>query len=383
MMTYIYKTISNSLNSTLKCGVKALLVAALLLSISTTLHAQGAANAAPFLDISYGARAAGMGQAFTSVANDGDAIYFNPAGMEYQEKNLVQFMNFQFLETNYMGLQYIVPASWGTFGLGYSSAELGGIEESTLNEDSGRLELTGDSFGYAGRAIYLSASSTFFDRLMVGGNFKIVSETLHSNSASGFGLDLGLIYKMGASWTGITDEIDLGLALRNIMPPSLKWDTEGSAEATVPTVMALGISSKFLDERLLASLDIQNKTGRDMSLHLGFEYWIVESLALRFGYGSAQLNLGAGLQFDRFHLDYSITMPRAEDEEFIENINRISLGFNFDPPNWSAALGKKRRPATKKVVPIIEPEPAQEVVPQAPPEPDSVDWERLPLYEDY
>lgn len=382
-MTLFNTTISKSLKHTIRSAIILLLCALLQLSVSPVAFAQGAANAAPFLDISFGARAAGLGQAYTSVANDADAIYFNPAGMEHQEQNLVQFMNFQFLEANYMGLQYIVPASWGTFGLSYTSSELGGIEESVLNEDNGRYELTGDSFGYAGRALYLSGSTTFFEKLKVGGNFKIVSESLYNNSATGFGIDLGLIYNMGASWTGITDEIDVGLSLRNIVPPSLKWDTEGAAEATVPTVMALGFSSKFLDERLMASFDIQNKTGRDMSLHLGLEYWIVNSLAVRFGYGATQMNLGAGLQFEHFHLDYSITMPSAEDKQYIENINRISLGFNFDPPNWSASWGKKRRPAPKKVVEIIEPEPAREVVPQEPTEPEEVEFERLPLYEDY
>ena len=52
-------------------------------------------DAYPFLKIGVGAKAMGMGGAFVSLADDGTAPYWNPAGLgleENQEKRQVAFM---------------------------------------------------------------------------------------------------------------------------------------------------------------------------------------------------------------------------------------------------------------------------------------------------
>ena len=52
-----------------------------------TLTAQGEGGfAAPFLRMGLGARAISMGGAFTAVADDGFASYYNPAGLPYLTK---------------------------------------------------------------------------------------------------------------------------------------------------------------------------------------------------------------------------------------------------------------------------------------------------------
>src|SRR6266545_4780173 len=52
----------------------------ILLGCSLAVSARGAAFSIPEL----GARASGMGAAFTAVASDGSALFYNPAGIAFQ-----------------------------------------------------------------------------------------------------------------------------------------------------------------------------------------------------------------------------------------------------------------------------------------------------------
>ncbi|MBX7151329.1 hypothetical protein K1X84_06785, partial [bacterium] len=45
-----------------------------------------------FMETGLGARAQGFGQAFTAIANDGSAVFWNPAGLDYiTQSNVVAY----------------------------------------------------------------------------------------------------------------------------------------------------------------------------------------------------------------------------------------------------------------------------------------------------
>ncbi|NMC43939.1 MAG: hypothetical protein GYA46_08465, partial [candidate division Zixibacteria bacterium] len=46
-----------------------------------TIAADGALSTAGFLRVGVGAKAMGLGEAFTAVADDASAVYWNPAGL--------------------------------------------------------------------------------------------------------------------------------------------------------------------------------------------------------------------------------------------------------------------------------------------------------------
>ena len=48
-------------------------------------------TAAKFLSIGEGSKASGMGGAFTSIANDATAMYWNPAGLSFNNTKEVYF----------------------------------------------------------------------------------------------------------------------------------------------------------------------------------------------------------------------------------------------------------------------------------------------------
>ncbi|HPT47104.1 MAG TPA: UPF0164 family protein, partial [Candidatus Rifleibacterium sp.] len=70
-----------------------LFMAALSLSTMSTAHAESAGQAGAYLKMGVGARALGMGSAFTAVADDSTASFWNPAGLARLEKSEGSFMH--------------------------------------------------------------------------------------------------------------------------------------------------------------------------------------------------------------------------------------------------------------------------------------------------
>ena len=60
--------------------MRALLLAVILLAQGPRLYA-AQSSAAQFLNLGFGARALGMGEAYTAVADDISCVYYNPAGL--------------------------------------------------------------------------------------------------------------------------------------------------------------------------------------------------------------------------------------------------------------------------------------------------------------
>ena len=63
-------------------------------------------SAAQFLKIGVGPRAEAMGQAYIAIANDAEALFYNPAGISQFEKNEVFFSNTQWvvdIQLEYLG----------------------------------------------------------------------------------------------------------------------------------------------------------------------------------------------------------------------------------------------------------------------------------------
>ncbi len=148
-------------------------------------------------------------------------------------------------------------------------------------------------------------------------------------TAFGIGLDLGAIYSP-------LDWLDLGANLQDITTTLLSYST-GTKESIYPTAK-LGArlhgdhggfgGSLFLDGDLKFE-------GRDYSAqisagpvsidtHLGLELSFRERIAARIGSDAGNLTLGAGLLFNRFHVDVAM-----RDHSELDNTFLASLTANF------------------------------------------------------
>ena len=76
---------------------------------------------APFLKIGVGARAIGMGEAYGGLADEVNAIYWNPAGLVNVQRRELSFMHAAwFASINYEYVAYAQKLGIGTLGFAFN-----------------------------------------------------------------------------------------------------------------------------------------------------------------------------------------------------------------------------------------------------------------------
>lgn len=149
-------------------------------------------TAADFLTIPVGPRAAGMGGAFTAVANDVTTAYWNPGGLSRIGK----------IEFAASFSQWIAGTKLNWFGLNYQLDENDAVALSLDQLDYGKSEVTtadqpdgtGEYWSAADLAFSLSYARNLTDRFSIGGTVKYINQSIWNESASAFALDVGLLY---------------------------------------------------------------------------------------------------------------------------------------------------------------------------------------------
>src|SRR6185436_1294683 len=130
--------------------------------------------AAPFLKIGEGARASGMGEAFTAVADDSTAIFWNPAGLAQVNVVEAQFSHNQWLgdfRQEYFGVTYPYGGTWA---LAYSLLDLGDFASvDALNVDQAHTFQVNDQVLMAG-----FGRGFFNESMLVGASAKVLKEDL-------------------------------------------------------------------------------------------------------------------------------------------------------------------------------------------------------------
>ncbi len=113
--------------------IKMVLILLVLILVPVTSYGQdGQGGTESNLSIlGYGARAMGMGKAFTALADDPTAVYWNPAGLEFiNQQSLTLFHTTLWEGTNYDFLGYAHPTlNFGTFGFGIARIGVGDIRQ--------------------------------------------------------------------------------------------------------------------------------------------------------------------------------------------------------------------------------------------------------------
>src|SRR5258706_10649277 len=146
-------------------------------------------SGAAFLKIGPGARPAGMGEAFTGVADDIHAIFYNPAGLATLKHPELTAMHMQWFQSiNYEFAAFAYPTeTHGTWGFALSNLHTDNIDRRTEDTDTAI-----NQFSASDNAYWLSYAYPITSRLSVGGNAKYIRQTLDSTSASAYAVDGGL-----------------------------------------------------------------------------------------------------------------------------------------------------------------------------------------------
>lgn len=273
-----------------------------------------------FLRIPIGARSAGLGNAFTGVADDINGPYFNPAGLAQIKNTRIGGMyNFMSLDRqNYQATLIMGNEKGGAVALSFTNFGVSDIPE-CLEEEG----LTGDKFNDSEMAFCLSAGGKLISMLSLGGTAKYIIHSIYDNKGSGFAFDLGVMLLSPITEKSVFRQIRAGASISNLAG-KLTWDTDSNHEDEIPATLRFGTSVNlmFSTSELLASVDISqiihNEDNEDneegnTKVHFGAEVWMVEMLGFRAGLDGEDLNFGASLKLNGLRFDYAFC-PDALDE---------------------------------------------------------------------
>lgn len=296
--------------------MRTLTLAALLVLAS---RAAWAAETASFLNIGVGARALGMGGAYTALGDDANALYWNPAGLSKLEKREFTASHAELFESTRLDfLAYAHPTAHGTFAAGLTYLSQGKIQ--------GRDSLGRPTEGYdASDAAVMGAYARKLELVEVGASVKYIRSHIGSTEAQGVAVDMGAKRALG--------NLVLGAALRNI-GPGLKYDNERN---DLPLRLAVGAAYKFTGGHAAAVEAVNGPRGAGTDVSLGGEFQALKSLYLRAGYttqtavtggngfdAARGLTFGLGLRNEKWSMDYAV-LPTGE----LGRSHRFSLGARF------------------------------------------------------
>lgn len=278
-----------------------LCVICVLLSAVICVHAGGVGTTgAQFLKIGLGARPVAMGGVYAGIADDVNAIYWNPAGLaqvsgkEFTAQHIVWFQSINY---EYIGYAHNL-GNLGTAGVMVNYLYMDDLEGYDANENP-----TGN-FKASDLAISLAGGRKINDKLSLGCNLKFISQTIDTEKASGFGIDLGGLYK-------VNDKLKLGLAVQNL-GTKIKFVSEAD-----PLPLNIKIGAGYKLNNLILGLDVNYPTDNKINFAVGAEYASKLgniSLPLRVGYNTkvtsdlgslAGLGAGLGIGVNKFAFDFA------------------------------------------------------------------------------
>jgi len=319
-----------------------------------------------FLKIGAGARATAMGEAFTAVADDATALYWNPAGIARMRSINASFAHTDwFVDINNEYIACVFPGGLlGNFGFSASFLSMGDMQRTAIDdittlarEDEGEGLSTFSSSDFA---LGLTYARSLTNKFSLGVTAKYVREKISEMSASGLGFDIGSLYLTGfktlrigmaiLNYSGETRFTGTDLQKEWVDPnwPSNytanQWEITSQA-SPMPLQFKIGLAYDFkmgADHVLTTAGEMVHPNDGNEKVLVGLEYkWNnpVVGVALRGGYKydpdwyetkGALDNVSAGLGVSRrfgtakISIDYAYT-----NKGYLENIHRVSLGLGF------------------------------------------------------
>lgn len=279
---------------------------------SKDINSKAGTSAFPFLKINVGARAVGMGGAFTGLANDESALYYNPAGISSFEENrfILGYHNY-FVEMQSGFAGYIRQLSdqmslggWVSY-LNYGEF----IETDSFGTTTGTFG-GGDVLAAVTIAVRQGYNLTF------GGTLKFIYERIHHFSATGFAVDLG------AKYSNDRGRFSFGAAVQNLGKQLSALNTE---TYRLPLTVRGGLSVRPKAFPLILATDLILPVDNDLVFAFGTEYYEFEPFYARIGWNSfgsnfraansddqwAGLSLGVGFDINEMHISYAYS-PSAD-----------------------------------------------------------------------
>ncbi|HMB93398.1 MAG TPA: PorV/PorQ family protein [Rhodothermales bacterium] len=302
-----------------------------------------------FLSVSVNARAAGMGDAMTALEGGSAMMFYNPAGMAYQQT----FANVAFGQAQWIsdidynfGSFSLRPAGgrFGVFGFSVVAIDYGTfLETIRFDNEQGYLDL--GEFSPTALSVGAGYARSLTDRFAIGAHVKYALQDLgdsvvelgeneamtrQDNREGVVAFDFGMLYKTGFR------SLNFAVSARNFAQ-EIEYEEESFQ---LPLTLLIGLSMDVMDlmapgsgsHALLVSVDAENPRDFSEQIKIGAEYLFLSTFALRAGYvfptDEQGINLGAGFRQELGSIGIGIDYAYTDFGIFSE-VHRLALQLSF------------------------------------------------------
>ena len=276
------------------------------------INSNAGTSAFSFLKINVSARAVGMGGAFTGLANDESALYYNPAGITSIEdpKYIFGYHNYFFdMQSGFLG--YVKPLSEKrSIGFYLSYLNYGSF---TATDDLGNAD---GEFGGGDLLFAVSLAQKKNHLVSFGATAKFIYETIDSYSATGVAMDLAVKY------TSDRGKFGAGFMLQNL---GTQLSALGETKDKLPTTIRSGVSIIPKGLPMTLTSDLILPFDNDLIFAIGVDYFNFEPFYIRMGWNSfgsnykatnsdaslTGMSFGCGFDVKKMQVSYAFT-PSAD-----------------------------------------------------------------------
>lgn len=304
-------------------GILAFLLACPALSLAGSFNSSGkGSTAAEFLKLGVGARAVSMGEAYSAVADEASALFWNPGAITRVEKRAVTAMHASGINSSYFEYGGYVQnfGRYGAAGVSFQSQS-----QDTITETDDATGRDGGTFRPHDLAVTLGYAYPFQGwSFGLAGKF-IRSEIIDSDETGA--VDFGIL-----SPACLNGKLRFALTATNL-GGRIKFEQESER---LPFALRLGSAYKILDS-WSAAFDVGLPNDNDPYVALGTEYvmpvgsdW---SMAGRMGFNSRTIgdvtgftgySVGVGFAYEKLIVDYGF-VPFGS----VGNVHRASVSAKF------------------------------------------------------
>lgn len=306
-------------------------------------------TSAKFLSIGVGSKAIGMGGAFTSIADDATAMYWNPAGISFNNTKEVYFNHANWIADisfDYFGVTIPINDK-SVLGFNITSVTMDEMEVTRYANEN-----TGETFKAADYAIGSTYSFSLTDRFSFGINAKFIQQNIANSKASGFALDFGTLFSTPFGFRLGTSISNFGPKLKMqgddlLISADVNQNIEGNNESVtgllstdyfdLPLVLRIGVSDEFkISSRsnIVLSMDAISPNDNANYLNIGGEINFFNGLIFLVGGMNSLLledkesefSFGGGLRLPNNALSINFT---HEQMKFLGNSQQISISVSY------------------------------------------------------
>lgn len=294
------------------------------------------------------------GGAFVANYTGIESMYYNPAGLSLSNTNEAMFSYMSYIAD--INMSYFAASaqlgSFGTLGVNFKTLDFGDIPVTTAQNPDGTGVNYSPSFIVGG----LSYSKRITDRVNIGVNTKLISESIMNASAVGVALDFGVQYsfgnnlRMGATVMNVGSNMQYtgkDLQTSATMPGGSLQSGEGVYEVetepfNIPSYFELSLAYKYdfnQQNMMQFATTFRNNNALEDIMNFGLEYGFNNLFFIRGGYnlGLQEVEnrvfgfaVGAGLNYD-FTRDLNIQIDYAfrDTQEFptSNHVMTVKLGL--------------------------------------------------------